>query len=78
MPTSGKRLEKQLPSKANFGAFLQINCSNFRLKLGEKPQGYQNRQRQYILRNLGRLTSRKNCFQRRSFTKYLRLTQVFM
>ena len=78
MPTSGKRLEKQLPTKANFGTFSQINCSNFRLKVGEKPQGYQNRERQYILRNLGRLTSKKNCFQRRSFTKYLRLTQVFM
>ena len=35
--TSVKRSEKQLPSKANFSAFLLLNCPNFRLKLCEKP-----------------------------------------
>ena len=28
---SGK-IKKQLKNKANFGTFLQLNCSNFRLK----------------------------------------------
>ena len=33
-----KRSEKQLPSKANFSTFLQLNYSNFRLKPYEKPK----------------------------------------
>ena len=33
--TSVKRSEKQLPGKANPDTFLQLNCSNFRLKLCE-------------------------------------------
>ena len=40
-----KRSEKQLPGKANFSTFLQLGCSNFRLKLCETPQSYQNCQR---------------------------------
>ena len=31
--TSGKRSEKELSSKAKFSTFLQLSCSNFRMKL---------------------------------------------
>ena len=34
---SAKRSEKQLQTKANFSNCLQLNCSNFRLKLFERP-----------------------------------------
>ena len=32
-----ERSEKQLPSKANYMTFLQPICSNFRLKVFERP-----------------------------------------
>ena len=32
-----KRSEMQLSSKANVGTFLQLNYSNFKLKLCERP-----------------------------------------
>ena len=32
-----KRSERQLPSKAHFSPFMQLNCSNFRLKQCERP-----------------------------------------
>ena len=35
--TSAKRWKLQLPSKTNLSTFLQIVCSNFRLKLCERP-----------------------------------------
>ena len=35
--TSVKKLEKQSASKADFSTFLQLSCSNFRLKLCEIP-----------------------------------------
>ena len=34
--TSVKRLGMQLPSKVNFSTFLQLNCSNLKLKLCER------------------------------------------
>ena len=40
-----KRLEKQLSRKENFGRFLQLNCSNFKLKQRERPYSYQNCQK---------------------------------
>ena len=33
--TSVKRLGEQLQSKANFSTFLELSCSNFRLKMCE-------------------------------------------
>ena len=33
-----KKSEKQLPSKANFSNFFQLNCSNFRLIQCERPE----------------------------------------
>ena len=41
--TSVKKLQKQLKSKVTFRTFLELNCSNFRTKLCEKPQSYQNK-----------------------------------
>ena len=32
-----EKLEKQLPIKENFSTFLQLDCSNFWLKLCERP-----------------------------------------
>ena len=40
-----KRLEKQLPSKANFSHFFKNNCSNFMLEQCERPKSYQNCQK---------------------------------
>ena len=34
---SRKRSRKKLSSKTNFSSFLQISCSNFRLKRCERP-----------------------------------------
>ena len=61
MSTSVKRSEKQLPSKANFSTFLQLNCSNFGLNLCEIPYSYQNFQRNKVRRGLGQHSS-KNMF----------------
>ena len=35
-----KSWEKYLPSKANVSPFLQLNCSNFRLKQCGRPYNY--------------------------------------
>ena len=40
-----EKVERQLLSMANFSTFLQLNCSNFRLKLYEGHLSYQNCQR---------------------------------
>ena len=40
-----ERSEKQLPSKANFSHFFQLNCSNLRLKQCAGPYSYQNCQK---------------------------------
>ena len=37
-----KRSEKQLPSKENSSIFLQLSCSNLRLKLCGRAENYQN------------------------------------
>ena len=57
--TSVKRSGKQLSSKKNFTAFLHISCSNFRLKLCQKPQSYKNCQTNQIWRGLGQVRSKK-------------------
>ena len=53
--TSVKRSEKQLSSKAIFCSFLQLNCSNFRLKQCKRPWSYKNCQRYQVWRSLGRV-----------------------
>ena len=69
--------EKQLPSKENFSIFLGLKCSNFRLKLCEGIRITK------IVKEIkfevvwGELEAEK-CFQRQSFTKYLRLTLIFI
>ena len=40
--TSVTRWQKCLPSKVNFSASWKINCSNFMLKLCERPWNYNN------------------------------------
>ena len=57
--TSVKRSGKHLSSKANFSTFLQISCSNFRLKLCQSPSSWENYQTNQIWKGLGRLRSKK-------------------
>ena len=73
-----KRLEKQLPSKANFTTFLQLNCSNFRLKPCERGLKVIKIVKEIKFEGFWGELGAKNCFQRQPFTKYLRLTLVFM
>ena len=54
-----KRAEKYLLSKKNFSSFLQISCSNFTLKLCQRPSIYQNSQKHKICLGLGRIRSKK-------------------
>ena len=42
--TSITKSGKKLVSKASFSAFLEMNCSNFRLKLCQRLQSYKNGQ----------------------------------
>ena len=56
-----KRLEKQLSRKANFGRFLQLNRSNFKLKQRERPHSYQNYQKKTTLKGSG-ATQNQNMF----------------
>ena len=72
-----KRLQKQLAIEANFASFLQLSCSTFTLKLWEKPYIYQNCQEIRFEGLCGKFET-KSCFQRQSFTKHLRQTQVLM
>ena len=67
-----KRPEKQLPSKANFSHFFQLNCSNFRLKQFERPYV-----KEFKFEWVWVELESKSGFQRQSVTKYLRLTLVF-
>ena len=68
---------KVVPSKAGLNTFLLLNCSNFKLKLCEGLSVTK------IIKEIkfegawGKLEGR-TCFRRDSFTKYLRLTLVFM
>ena len=71
-----KRSEKQLPSKANFSLFLLLTCSNFSLELCDRHYSYQNCQKIGFGGVCGELEA-KNCFQRQSFTKYLKQILVF-
>ena len=67
--TSVKRSEKQLPSKENVRAFLQLNCSNFKLsrvKGIRVPKMLKEIKFERVWKEL----EVKNCFQRQTFTKY--------
>ena len=65
--TSVKRSGKHLSSKANFSTFLQISCSNFRLKLCQTLQAEKIIKQIKFERVWGGLEAKK-CFQRRSIT----------
>ena len=71
-----KKSEKYFSSKINFSTFLQLSCSNFRLTC-DKDLTVTKNVKKIGLKGLEQLRS-KNCFQRQSWTKYLRLTLVFM
>ena len=64
------------PKVPNFGTCLQLNCSNFRLKLCERPLSYQHCQRKWVWRGLGRVRSEQMFLE--TITKHLGLTLVFM
>ena len=74
---SVKRSEKQLPRKGKFRTFLQLNCSNFSLKL-VKSLIVTKIVREIKFEEVWGELEAKKCFQKQSFTKYLRLTLVFM
>ena len=74
---SVKRSEKQLPRKGKFRTFLQLNCSNFSLKL-VKSLIVTKIVREIKFQEVWGELEAKKCFQKQSFTKYLRLTLVFM
>ena len=57
--TSKKRSKKKLPCKTNFSTFLQLSCSNFRLKVCQRPSSNQNCQTNQVGRSLGRVRSKK-------------------
>ena len=71
------RLEKQLPSKANFSTSLQLNYSNFRLKWCGGLRDTKIVEEIKFEGFWGELEPRKG-FQRQSVIKYSRLTIVFM
>ena len=69
-----KRSEKHLPSKASFSTFLQLNCSNFGLNF---VKGL--RVTKFVKKiKFGGVWGEMKCFQRKTFTKYLRLTLVLI
>ena len=55
--------EKQLPRKANSRNFLQINCSNFKLKQCERSQSYENL-KQIRFKDFWNELESKTCFQK--------------
>ena len=69
--------EKQLASKADFSTFLQLDCSNFRLKLWK---GYRITKivNEIKFEGVWDKIEAKNCFHRQSFTKDLRQHLVFV
>ena len=69
-----KKAENQIPSKANFSTFLQLNCSKCKLKPCERPYSYQTSLRDKVWVEL----EDKYFFQRQSCTNYLRLTLVLI
>ena len=73
--TSVNRLGKELSSKTNFSAFLQINCFNFMFKMCHRVT---KTVKQIKFERVWRKLEAKKCFQRQSFTKYLRQTLFFM
>ena len=71
-----KRSGRELPSKAHFSHFFQLNCSNFRLKqCGGLRVAKMVKEIQFE-EIWGELESEKG-FQSQSVIKYLRLTLVF-
>ena len=72
-----KRFQKQLPINANFSTFLQLNCSNFMLKLRERPRVTKT-VKEIKFEEVWAESQEKISFQRQSFTKCLRLTPVLM
>ena len=76
--TSVNRSLKQLSSNIRFSTFSRLSWSNFKLKLNEKPHSYQNSPKNEVWRGLGRVRSKQNCFQRQSWTGYMRQTLVFV
>ena len=72
-----KRLGKQLLSKTNFDTFLQISCSNFRLKLCQRSQIYKNFQTNQTWSGVGQVRSKK-LFPETMIHKIFEKTLVFM
>ena len=59
-----KRLVKQLSSKTKFIIFSQLSCSNFKLKLFEKPRSYQNCSKNQLWGGLGQIRSKNETFSK--------------
>ena len=57
--TSVKISVKKLSSKTKYSTFLQLSCSNFKLKLCKKPHSYHNSQKYQFWRDLGQVRSKK-------------------
>ena len=72
-----KRLGKKLLSKTNFDTFLQISCSNFRLKLCQRSQIYKNFQTNQTWSGVGQVRSKK-LFPETMIHKIFEKTLVFM
>ena len=72
-----KRLKKRLSNKGNFEPFWQLNSSEILLKKCKGLEVIKIVQKRKFQEVLGKLKSKINC-QRQPFTKYWRLTQVFM
>ena len=67
----------KLSSKTKFSSFSEIDCSNFRFKLCEKPQSYLNFPKKIGLKgNWDKLEVKKR-FHRESWTKSMGQSLVF-
>ena len=67
-----EKIGKAVSSKSIFITFLELICSNFRLNLCEEIVN------EIKFEGVWGELEAKNCFQKQSFSKYLRQTLVFM
>ena len=74
--TSVKRSGKYLSSNTNLSTFLHISCSNFKLKLCQRPLGYKNCQTNQFGRGL-RPVKNKKLFAERTIYEILEKISSF-
>ena len=75
--TSVKDWSSSYQVRQIFSNFLQVSCSNFKLNSVKDLRLKKNEKQNKLEGVWGDLEAR-NCFQRQSFTKYLRQSVVFM